>query len=60
MDKLKIRYHLDDHEEIIEEEVKEDWTWTTIEDMLDDWIGTSFDSGYDILERNGETYNYDE
>lgn len=60
MDKLKIRFYLNDEEKIIEQEVKEDWTWGTIETMLEDWIWSEFDTGYEILERNGETYKYDE
>lgn len=56
MDKLKIKYHLNDEEEIVEEEVNEDWTWDTINKMLEDWIWAENDTGYEILEMNGEPY----
>ena len=60
MDKLKIRFYLDDEEEIIEKETNEDWTWGTIETMLEDWIWKTFDTGYEILEINLKSYKEEE
>ena len=59
MDKLKIRFYCDDIEETKEIEVDEEWTFSTIESELDDWIYDNVEPGYEILEMNGEPYKYD-
>ncbi|KKK90703.1 hypothetical protein LCGC14_2720350 [marine sediment metagenome] len=60
MDKLKIRFYINDEEEIIETEVDEKWTWGDIDRMFEDWIWDGNDTGYEILEMNGKPYKEDE
>ena len=56
MDKLRIKFHLNDEEEVIEKDIDENWTWGTIDNMLEDWIWDKNDTGYEILEMNGKPY----
>ncbi len=56
MDKLKIKFHINAEEEIIEKEIDEDWTWGDIDRMFEDWIWDNNDTGFEILEMNGKPY----
>ena len=56
MSKLKLKFHCGETEVIVEEEFKEDWTYTDVEESLDKWLSETFDVGWEILEMNGKPY----
>ena len=60
IDTLKIRFYINNEEEIIEKEIDENWTWSDIDRMHEDWIWDRNDTGYEILEMNGKPYKEEE
>lgn len=56
MDKVKVKFILEDFEEIKIYELQKDWTYRDIEDLFDIWLDENSDNSWDILEVNGEPF----
>jgi len=60
MEKVKVKFKFDGIEEEKIFELNDDWTYTTIDDLFEDWIFDNFDSEAIILEVDGKPFDYNE
>ena len=60
IEKVKVKFKFDGIEEEKIFELNDDWTYTTIDDLFEDWIFDNFDSEAIILEVDGKPFDYNE
>ena len=58
-EKVKVRFVVGDFEEELEYDLDEDWTYTTIDELLETWLYDNADCSVTILEVDGKPFRYE-
>ena len=58
MQKVKVRFTIDDFTEEKTYDMPDDWTYTDIDYLFESWIWDNTDCDTTILEVDGEPYKY--